>query len=81
MANDENKAELNNWLSLTQYDAAQKVSAVTAIYNAVNVRQHAENEMHNYADNAFKALDELALPAEKKEYLKNFADSLMVREY
>ena len=56
-------------------------SAVTAIYNAVNVRQHAETEMHNYADKAFKALDELALPIEKKEYLRNFADSLMVREY
>lgn len=81
LANNENKAELNNWLALTKYDAAEKVSAVTAIYNAVNVRQHAETEMHNYADKAFKALDELALPAEKKEYLRNFADSLMIREY
>jgi geranylgeranyl diphosphate synthase, type II len=81
LVDDGNKAELNNWLSATQYDATEKVSAVTAIYNAVNVRQHAETEMQNYADKAFKALDELALPAEKKEYLRNFADSLMVREY
>jgi geranylgeranyl diphosphate synthase, type II len=81
LANDEHKADLNNWLSLTQYDTNEKVTAVTSIYNAVNVRQYAETEMHNYADKAFKALDELALPAEKKEYLRNFADSLMVREY
>jgi len=80
LADDKSKAELSNWLSATQYDAAEKVKAVTAIYNAVNVRQHAENEMHYYADKAFAALDELALPAEKKEYLRNFADSLMVRE-
>lgn len=81
LANNKNKAELNNWLASTQYDATEKVNAVTSIYNAVNVRQHAETEMHNYADKAFKALDDLALPAEKKEYLRNFADSLMVREY
>nr|WP_294794053.1 polyprenyl synthetase family protein [uncultured Mucilaginibacter sp.] len=81
LANKENKAELNNWLASTTYDTTEKVSAVTAIYNSVNVRQHAETEMHDYADKAFKALDELALPAEKKEYLRNFADSLMIREY
>jgi geranylgeranyl diphosphate synthase, type II len=81
LANNKSKAELNNWLASTQYDATEKVNAVTSIYNAVNVRQHAETEMHNYADKAFKALDELALPAAKKEYLRNFADSLMVREY
>ncbi len=81
LANDEHKAELNKWLASTTYDASEKVNAVTSIYNAVNVRQHAETEMHNYADKAFKALDELALPAEKKEYLRNFADSLMIREY
>ncbi|MGY3212139.1 polyprenyl synthetase family protein [Mucilaginibacter sp. HD30] len=81
LANAENKTELNNWLTLTQYDAAKKVKAVTGIYNAVNVRHYAEAEMHKYADKAFKALDELSLPIEKKEYLKSFADSLMVREY
>lgn len=75
-----NKARLNNWLTSTQYNAEEKVSAVTGIYNAVNVRQSAENEMHQYADKAFKALEGLALPDEKKEYLRNFADSLMVRE-
>jgi geranylgeranyl diphosphate synthase type II len=81
LANDKNKTELNNWLASTDYDATEKVNAVTTIYNAVNVRQHAENEMHNYAEKAFKALDALALPIKKKEYLRNFADSLMVREY
>jgi len=81
LADDKNKTELNNWLSLKEYNAAEKVNRVTNIYNAANVRQHAETEMHNFADKAFKALDELALPAEKKEYLRNFADSLMVREY
>jgi geranylgeranyl diphosphate synthase type II len=81
LAKDESKTELNKWLASSTYDATEKVSAVTAIYNAVNVRQQAETEMHRYADKAFKALDELALPAEKKEYLRNFADSLLVREY
>jgi geranylgeranyl diphosphate synthase type II len=80
LANDENKVELNSWLALTDFDATKKVRAVTSIYSAVDVRQYAENEMHHYADKAFKALDEIALPEDKKDYLRNFADSLMVRE-
>ncbi|MFD0749001.1 polyprenyl synthetase family protein [Mucilaginibacter calamicampi] len=80
LADAKNKTELDNWLAASQYDATEKVKAVTSIYNAVNVRQHAETEMHKYADKAFAALDELALAPEKKEYLRSFADSLMVRE-
>ena len=81
LADAGNKASLDSWLAKTEYDATEKVNAVTAIYNSVNVRQYAEAEMHKYADRSFKALDDLALPQEKKEYLRSFADSLMVREY
>lgn len=80
LAEGEAKENLNSWLSVTKYQPAEKVSAVTEIYNAVDVRQYAENEMHFYAEKAFAALNSLAIAEEKKEYLRNFADSLMVRE-
>jgi len=73
--------ELNNWLTVNQFDAAEKVTAVTEIYNSVNVRQYAENEMQAYAEKAFKALEQINLPEENKQYLRNFADGLLVREY
>ncbi len=57
-----------------------KVKAVTAIYNSLDIRQQAEREMQAYADKAFAALDAINLPEEHKQYLRDFADGLMVRE-
>jgi geranylgeranyl diphosphate synthase type II len=73
--------ELQNWIALTQFDAAEKVAAVTQIYNTVNVRQYAEDEMQAYAEKAFKALEQINLPEDSKQYLRDFADGLLVREY
>ncbi|PJJ84820.1 polyprenyl synthetase family protein [Mucilaginibacter auburnensis] len=74
------KDDLNNWLSAAKFDSANKVAAVTEIYNTVDVRHHAESAMQFYAEKAFAALDSLGIAKDKKDYLRNFADSLMVRE-
>jgi geranylgeranyl diphosphate synthase type II len=36
--------------------------------------------MHQYANQGFEALDNITLPADAKQYLRDFADGLMVRE-
>ncbi|MDB5031201.1 polyprenyl synthetase family protein [Mucilaginibacter sp.] len=80
LANDKQTAELNYWINLKQFDQQEKVEAITAIYSAVQVRQYAETAMHAYADKAFGALEKINLPEENKQYLRDFADGLMVRE-
>jgi len=37
--------------------------------------------MQTYADKAFAALEKINLPEENKQYLRDFADGLMVREF
>ena len=74
------KAELNNWTSLKQFDTIEKVAAVTGIYNSLKVRNYSEEAMLNYADKAFEALDAISLPESHKQYLRDFADGLLVRE-
>jgi geranylgeranyl diphosphate synthase type II len=81
LANADQKVELTKWINAEQFDQQEKVEAVTAIYSEVQVRQHAETTMHTYADKAFEALEKINLPEENKQYLRDFADSLMVREY
>ena len=73
--------ELDQWVTYKDFDPAEKVAAVTEIYNKADIRHHAETEMHTYADKAFAALDKLNLPEENKQYLRDFADGLLVREY
>jgi geranylgeranyl diphosphate synthase type II len=81
LADDDQAQELNQWFSLKEFDAQEKITAVTAIYNNVQVKSHAETTMHTYADKAFEALEKINLPEENKQYLRDFADGLMVREY
>jgi geranylgeranyl diphosphate synthase type II len=73
--------ELSKWLYLKEFDAQEKVNAITVIYNSLQVRQYAETTMQTYADKAFEALEKINLPEENKQYLRDFADGLMVREY
>jgi geranylgeranyl diphosphate synthase type II len=80
LANRSQTAELNKWLTTRQTDQKEKVAAVTALYNQLQVRQYAEEAMQTYADKAFNALDTINLPDEHKQYLRDFADGLMVRE-
>jgi geranylgeranyl diphosphate synthase type II len=80
LAKSEQAAELDNLLAATQFDAAEKVTAVTNIYNNLQIRQYAEAAMQAYADKAFEALEQINLQAAHKQYLHDFADSLLVRE-
>jgi geranylgeranyl diphosphate synthase type II len=81
LADNTQTVELNKWIDAKDFDSQLKVEAITGIYNTVQVKQYAENAMHEYADKAFEALEKINLPEENKQYLRDFADSLMVREY
>ncbi len=81
LAGGEPLAQLNNWLEAKDFVNTEKVSAVTGIYNQLGVRQQAETTMNTYAEKAFSYLAGIQLPAVNKQYLQDFADSLMVRDY
>ncbi|TSJ39333.1 polyprenyl synthetase family protein [Mucilaginibacter corticis] len=81
LANADQVAELNKWIDAKQFDNQEKVKAVTTIYNDLQVKDHAETAMQTYAEKAFDALEKINLPEQNKQYLRKFADSLMVREY
>jgi geranylgeranyl diphosphate synthase type II len=80
LAGANEKQTLDYWINIIEFDAAEKVRAVTAVYNELNIRQYAEQAMQEFADKAFEALDQISLPEDRKQYLRNFADGLMVRE-
>lgn len=77
LADAPQNAELEQWL-LSNDEG--KVEAVTALYNQLDVKKYARQAMYAYADEAFDALDGINLPEDRKQYLRNFADGLMVRE-
>lgn len=79
-AEGETALELNKWLSLKEFDSAEKVKAVTAIYDTLGIRQVAENKINAYFDKAFEALNILKVDEERKAVLRSFAETLIDRE-
>jgi geranylgeranyl diphosphate synthase type II len=80
LADGKQTAELAHWFSSNRFDPKTKIEAVTGLYDQLSIRHHAWGAMHNYADKAFSVLGALSLPDAPKQYLRGFADSLMVRE-
>jgi geranylgeranyl diphosphate synthase type II len=77
-------ASVNQKESITQLlqstDMGEKVSAITAIYNDLNIKEIATAEANAYTTIALKHLHEINANEEKKNMLKQFAFHLLNRE-
>jgi geranylgeranyl diphosphate synthase, type II len=74
------KEALQNWMQVGQTDTLEKVKAVTAIYDQIGIRKLAEKEMWEHYELGIASLISMHIDGTKKEMLKKFTDSLMVRE-
>ncbi len=79
-ADESQLQELNSWLQLTNFDAVKKVSAVKNLFDRMEIREKAEQEMNLYAQRAMQSLKDLPLQEIQKSQLFEFADMLLVRE-
>lgn len=93
LAQGAQRDELERWLSISVTDVigaagctpkghttAEKIAAVTALYDEIGIRQLAEQKINYYFDRAFACLDGVALPPDRKQPLHDFALSLMGRQ-
>lgn len=80
LATGEIKIQLEHWLSLKDFDPAEKVNAVRGIYDQLGIRQLAEAKINDYFEKAFDLLDSLKVEAERKAELRAFANILIDRE-
>lgn len=71
---------LQNWMQAGTADTLEKVKAVTGIYDQIGIRQLAEKEMWKHYEAGMVALNSMNIAESKKEMLKAFTDSLMIRE-
>lgn len=72
--------ELLHWISVKDFDAAEKVSAIRSIYSSLGIREKAEAEMEKYFQAAIRNLDAIPQTEERKIVLREFAEQLMLRE-
>lgn len=73
--------ELAQWINGTSHDASEKVKAITSIYDSFGVRRLAEKQMEEFVQKALAALDKIPAKNDTKILLKEFAESLLLREH
>ena len=79
-AGTEEKRALEYWIGLKDFNKAEKVSAVTEIYQQLNIRQLTEAKMNEYFAHGLSCLDRLPADAARKAPLKTFVEQLIHRE-
>ncbi|WP_266369371.1 polyprenyl synthetase family protein [Tellurirhabdus rosea] len=72
--------ELTGWIARTEFDKAEKVQAVTRIYDQLGIRQLTEQRINNYFAKGFQNLEQIAVDPARKALLLDFAEQLIGRE-
>ncbi|HTN19797.1 MAG TPA: polyprenyl synthetase family protein [Pelobium sp.] len=72
--------KLQSWIGKKDFVANEKVEAVKALYNQLNIRKLSEEIMQQYAKSALDAFDKIDVPIENKKTLLSFAEMLVERE-
>ena len=73
------KEELIKWLNEVDFDPKEKIKAVTAVFDALNIKKVTEKRIRDYYQQALTNLENLNRPEERKTELYNFASFLMNR--
>lgn len=81
LADDTQRAELQKWVDAKDFDRAEKVAAVTRLYNEIGIDKLAQDKIAYYFEQSKKYLDAVNVPAERKEELAKYAQKMMKRQY
>lgn len=79
-AEGEQKAQLEHWIARKDFDAAEKIAAVTNIYNVLGLKELSEAKMQTYYAEGMKNLAVLSVSEERLAVLKEVTSRLMFRQ-
>lgn len=74
------REDLDSWIKAKTFDKAEKVKAVTAIYDQLAIRKLTEEKINNYFSKGIDCLERLPVETERKKLLLQFVHQLVDRE-
>lgn len=74
------RAELERWTTATEFDPAEKIAAVTEIYNRLGIDKLAEQRIKEYFEQSRQHLDELSVSDDRKAVLCEYTERMMNRK-
>ena len=79
-ANAEQKAELVDWIGKSAFVPEEKIKAVTAIYDEIGIASVCTEKIEELYAEGMTLLEQVELPDERKNNLREFAYRLMGRK-
>ncbi len=80
LANTSEALQLEHLYTISPAENSGKIEAVKALFESSGAAELTRREIENYTDKAFKILDKIELPEEKKIPLRSFGKMLMERQ-
>ncbi len=80
-ANEKQRRELEDWVAKTDFNEAEKVQAITELYNSLGIPELCIGRINRYFEEAKALLTEISLPKAAKEPLWEFSANLINRKY
>lgn len=81
LANSDQQKELQQWISASTFEPKEKVEAITALYDQLNIRHIAEQARDEHFEKAMQMLDSLAITPTNKSPLIALAERLLNRDH
>ena len=78
-ADAEQNNVLKHWLEAKEFDPANKIAAITAVYNQIGIKEYSEAKMAEYNAKALESLQAVRVEEGRKTKLKNLLQELMYR--
>jgi geranylgeranyl diphosphate synthase type II len=79
-AKGKTKKELDQWLSVKKFKKQEKVNAVRAIYDKLDIPSIAEKKVNQFFKKGFQNLEAVNVNPSAKETLKKFTEALIERQ-
>ena len=80
-ANEEQRRQLESWISATKFDRDEKVAAVTRLYNEIGIDRMAQDKIAYYFEQSRKYLQAVSVDESRKAELAAYAQRMMNRQY
>lgn len=79
LASREQLSQMKEWMEKSEFDAQEKITFFTGIYNELGVKEACEKRIAELFEECDSYIEALSVSAERKASLKAFADSLLNR--
>ena len=81
LCDDLQRKDLQAWIDKADFVPEEKIKAVKAIYDAVDIKTVCKNKMQQLYDEGFLAFSKVSVEESRKTMLKEYVEQLMGRKY